>query len=215
MTDLETFHKTIDPSRPLLLLDADEVLLRFVERLEVHLTTLGYELRLTSFQLSGNIYARETATAAGPQEVKELIAGFFDACAHDVPLVPGVPEAVQALSGDYEIAVLSNIPAHCRAARAESLEAQGIRVPLLSNSGEKGPAVAAIAARHTAPIVFVDDLPPQHKSVARHAPTIHRVHFVADPRLAAMIGKAEHAHVRIDDWPSLTGHLQQLLEQAP
>jgi hypothetical protein len=211
MTDLESFHHTIDPSRPLLLLDADEVLLRFVERLETHLSTVGYELRLTSFQLSGNIYSRENSTVARPDEVKQLIAGFFDSCTHDVPLVPGVPEALQTLATDYEIAILSNIPARCRAARAESLRAQGVEVPVVSNAGEKGPAVAAIAARHAAPIVFVDDLPPQHTSVARHAPDIHRVHFVADPRLAAMIDKAEHAHVRIDDWPSLTAHLQDLL----
>lgn len=210
MDELIKFHEKLDPKRPLLLLDADEVLLRFVERLETHLETVGYELRLTSFQLSGNIYSRETAAAAAPVEVKSLIAGFFDACAHDVPLVPGAADAVATLAQDYEVAVLSNIPAHCSDARATSLAAQGLDIPLLSNRGEKGPAVAEIASRHLAPVIFVDDLPPQHRSVARHAPDSHRVHFVADPRLAAMIGKADDAHVRIDDWPTLTNHLHAL-----
>ena len=214
ISDLRLFHDIIDPSRPLLLLDADEVLLRFVERLESHLTDIGYELRLRDFRLGGNIYAKDAPAAASMEEVKQLIAGFFDTCAHDVPLVSGAADALATLRTDYEIAILSNIPAHCSAARADSLRRQGIDVPLVSNAGGKGPTAAAIAARHTAPIIFVDDLPPQHKSVAQHAPDIHRVHFVADPRLAALIGKAEHAHIRIDDWPTLTAHLKQLLVPA-
>ncbi|WP_262691250.1 hypothetical protein [Kordiimonas aestuarii] len=208
MTSIERFIAEISPKRPILLLDADEVLLRFVERLEVHLLTCGYEIRLNSFQLSGNIYRQETGIPAEPLTVKELIAGFFDACSHDVPLVPGVTEALSSLSAPYDIAILSNIPDRCRARREASLRSQGINFPVLSNQGGKGPIVARVAAHHDAPIVFVDDLPPQHKSVAQYAPDIHRVHFVADPRLASMIDKAEHAHVRIDDWPTLTHHLR-------
>ena len=214
MVGLDEFVSSLPRGKPLLLLDADEVLLRFVERLEVHLRTVGYELRLRSFQLGGNIFSAETSLAAKPEEVKGLIAGFFDACAHDVPLVPGVKEALATLRDDYAIAVLSNIPDRCREARVQNLRDHGLDLPVLANRGEKGPAAAHIAARHEAPIVFVDDLPPQHKSVATHAPDVHRVHFVADPRLAAMIGKTEHAHARIDDWPSLTRYLQQLLAKV-
>ena len=214
MTEIDDFLVNIDPRRPLLLLDADEVLLRFVEHLESHLPTVGFELRLESFQLSGNIYSVETAKAAEPHEVKELISGFFEHRAHDVPLVPGVREALDMLAPDYEMAVLSNVPAARRDARLQNLRAHGINLPVLANRGEKGPAAASIAARHRAPIIFVDDLPPQHKSVAHHAPDVHRVHFVADPRLAALIGPSKYAHARIDTWPELTHYLQRLLTEA-
>lgn len=212
--ELKEFTSSLQKGRPLLLLDADEVLLRFVEHLEGHLPTVGYELRLTSFQLGGNIFSTRDAVAAKPEDVKALIAGFFESCAHDVPLVQGASEALATLSADYEIAVLSNIPDHCREARVQNLRDHGINFPVLANRGEKGPAAAYIAEHHNAPIVFVDDLPPQHKSVARHAPDIHRIHFVADPRLAAMIDKTEHAHARIDDWSTLTTYLQQRLLEA-
>ncbi|WP_417452038.1 hypothetical protein [Kordiimonas sp.] len=207
MLDVQELVTGFKPDKPLLLVDADEVLLRFVERLEAHLSSCGYELRLTSFQLAGNIFELGTGVAVDPGEVKRLIASFFDTCSHDVPLVPGAADALKILSHTYNIAVLSNIPGHCRERREQSLIAQGVNLPVLSNSGEKGPVAAQIASLHGAPVVFIDDLPPQHKSVARHAPDIHRVHFVADPRLAAMIEKAEHAHVRLNDWAALTEYL--------
>jgi hypothetical protein len=36
--------------------------------------------------------------------------------------------------------------------------------------------------------------------VAEHAPDVHRIHFVADPRLAKLIGPASGASKRIDVW---------------
>lgn len=84
--ELKEFTSSLPKGRPLLLLDADEVLLRFVEHLEGHLPTVGYELRLTSFQLGGNIFSTRDAVAAKPEDVKALIAGFFESCAHDVRL---------------------------------------------------------------------------------------------------------------------------------
>ena len=63
----------------------------------------------------------------------------------------------------------------------------------------------AIIERYGAgPTVFVDDLPVHHASVAKHAPEVHRLHMVAEPRLAPAVPTAEHAHARIDDWPTAT-----------
>lgn len=208
----EDFSAQIDPSRPLLLLDADEVLLRFVEHLEAYLPTRGFELRLTSFQLGGNIFDLSTDQRVEGPVVKELLAGFFDDCTHDVPLVDGAREALENLKAHYDIAVLSNVPERCRDARMTNLRSHGLDIPVIANRGEKGPAAARLASATRKTVAFVDDLPPQHASVAAHAPAVHRVHFIADPRLAPMLEKAEHAHVRIDDWPTLERHLITLLE---
>ncbi|WP_417462050.1 hypothetical protein [Kordiimonas sp.] len=210
--DAATFSAQINPSRPLLLLDADEVLLRFVEHLEAYLPSRGHELRLTSFQLGGNIFDLSTEKRAEGAVVKALIAGFFDDCTHDVPLVDGAREALDSLKAHYDIAVLSNVPDRCRDARATNLRGHGLDVPVIANRGEKGPVAAMLASATRKTVVFVDDLPPQHASVAEHAPDVHRVHFIADPRLGPMLEKAEHAHVRIDDWPTLERHLITLLE---
>lgn len=214
MTSLEHIASSLNPGRPLLIVDADEVLLRFVEHLETFFLTQGFELRLTSFRLAGNIYEQKSDIAASEQKVTELIGSFFDSCVDTVPAVKGAASALENLSGQYEIVVLSNVPHQFRARREAALWDMGFKYPVLSNVGEKGPAVRAltkITSHHTA---FVDDLPPQLASVANHAPTTHLVHFVADPRLAAMITKAPDAHVRIDDWSQLQAHLEQLEQQV-
>ena len=54
-------------------------------------------------------------------------------------------------------------------------------------------------------------LPVHHASVAKHAPEVHRLHMIAEPRLAPAIPPAEHAHARIDDWPTATEWLLERL----
>ncbi|TNE63291.1 MAG: hypothetical protein EP335_09725 [Alphaproteobacteria bacterium] len=210
--EIEAVLAKIEPGRPLLILDADEVLLRFVERLEQHLNDNGFDLRLTSFRLSGNIFHRESGDRADLETCRGLIASFFDTCAHDVPAVEGAAETLAALSDRFQIVVLTNVPERSRMRRIESLRAQGIDYPLIANAGEKGPMARRLMDRAGAISVFVDDLPPQLLSVAEHAPDMHLVHFVADPRLGPLIEPAEAAHVRIDDWPRLGRHLTALLD---
>lgn len=210
MTSVSDLVSTIKADQPLLVVDADEVLLRFVEHLETYFLDNGFELRLTSFQLTGNIYDQSTGVAASPAVVKDLIGGFFDERVDSVPAVPGAADALKQLSDRYQIAVLTNVPHHCRARREAALHDMGFEYPVLSNAGEKGPAMQTLEQATKGHTVFVDDLPPQLASVAKHAPDVHLVHFVADPRLAALIDKANHAHVRIDAWPELQSHLQTL-----
>lgn len=210
MTTVAEIVSSINIDRPLLVVDADEVLLRFVEHLETYFLDNGFELRLTSFQLTGNIYDQSTGVAASPTVVKDLIGRFFDERVDSVPAVPGAAEALKALSYRYQIAVLTNVPHHCRARREAALHDLGFEYPVLSNAGEKGPAMQQLQRATNGHTVFVDDLPPQLASVAKHAPDVHLVHFVADPRLAALIDKADHADVRIDDWHALQSHLQGL-----
>lgn len=210
MTSLEKVSAALNPKKPLLIVDADEVLLRFVEHLEAFFPGEGYELRLTSFRLSGNIFHLGTNEVASPETVTDLIRLFFTKCVDTVPPVEGAAEALRSLSGHYEIVVLTNVPHQFRQRREAALNDLGFTYPVLSNAGEKGPAVKQLQAITEIHSVFVDDLPPQLASVATHAPDTHLVHFVADPRLAVLIEKAPEAHVRIDQWPLLQQHLSNL-----
>lgn len=211
MASIDYLLETFVPHQPILLVDADEVLLRFMEHLEFHANNEGYELRLDSFQISGNLYDRSSGNAASPATVKELIGSFFDQHVDTVPAVDGAASALESLSEDYQIAVLTNVPSRCRERRASSLERLGFCYPVVSNSGEKGPAVRKMTDFCQNQVVFVDDLPPQLNSVAKHAPSTHLVHFVADPRLGKMIEKAPAAHVRIDEWDQLAPYLRSLI----
>lgn len=212
MTSIETVIDKFETGKPTLLVDADEVLLRFVEHLEMHCARQGYDIHLDSFRLSGNIIHRETQVPAESTTVRELISSFFDEHVDTIPAVDGAANALQALSNQYQIAVLTNVPERCRDRRENSLRALGFPYPVLSNSGEKGPAVKAIQAGLSAPITFIDDLPPQLKSVSSHAPETYLIHFIADPRLAKLIPKADAANVRIDAWPDVSAHLQTKLQ---
>ena len=59
--------------RPLIISDADEVLLQFVRALEDFLDAEGLHLALTSFALTGNIRRRATDEALPGPEVRELL----------------------------------------------------------------------------------------------------------------------------------------------
>ena len=73
-----------------------------------------------------------------------------------------------------------------------------------ATSGGKGAPAQELVERTARSAVFVDDLPVHHASVAKHAPEVWRLHMVAEPRLAPAVPAAEHAHARIDDWPTAT-----------
>ena len=85
---------------------------------------------------------------------------------------------------------------------------------LVANAGGKGPAVTALAAGREAPVVFVDDIPHHHTSVAEHSAEAHRIHFVADERLRGLIGPADEAHARIDEWPEAADYIAAHFEAA-
>ena len=198
---------TYDPAAPLLLLDADEVLLQFVAQLEEYAKEQGLEVRLETFGLTGNIFDRASGKALGAPEVTDLIDDFFKACAASMKAVPYAAESLRTLSPHYQMCVVTNVPDFCRDQRAENLQNLGMPYPVLANRGGKGELIADICKTHTGLVTFVDDLPPQHASVAKHAPDTYRVHLVADPRLAQLIPKAKDAHIRMDCWQDLTAHL--------
>lgn len=197
----------LDRERPLVLSDADEVLLQFALPLENFLEEQGLYLDLTSFRLVGNIKMKDTHEAVDQQVVSALLGELFASRAGSFPAVPGAAEALAQLARWVQIVVVSNVPQGSRQARADSLKSHGMPYPLIANEGEKGPAVREIIARHKAPVIFIDDLPQNIASVATHAAHVHRIHFVADPRLRPLLDQAEHAHARIDEWPAALNHI--------
>lgn len=195
LSQLETLE--IDPARPLIISDADEVLLKFMARLEYYLETQGLWIDLNNFAISGNIKSRETNE---PVDVPNMIDDFFASQTRHIEAAPGASEAINSLSEIAQVIVLTNLPASEKQSRIENLAGHGISFPLVIGTGLKGPAVAWLADQIHAPVFFLDDIPHNIDSVAKHAPDVHRIHFVADPRLAKLIGPASGASKRIDVW---------------
>jgi hypothetical protein len=199
------------PDRPLLICDADEVLLQFVAGLERFLLRRDRRLVLKTFAIHGNVVDAVSGETVTHDEVTALLAEFFRSDTGLLDPVPGASEALQALSASVQIVVLTNLPETSRETRRAHLASHGMDYPVICGSGPKGPIVRELAGPVKAPVVFVDDLPPHLSSVAQEAPHVHRLHFVADRRLARMIEPARDAHRRIDEWPQALLWIQTVL----
>ncbi|MBB5713363.1 hypothetical protein FHS94_000182 [Sphingomonas aerophila] len=191
-------------SRPLLITDCDEVLLHMVR----HFGTWLDEAKKLDFHIEHGpweerIRRRDQGAPLTQAEMWSLLGEFFPAEMDRQTIVPGAAPALEALSEVADIVVLTNLTDQCQQPRIEQLARFGIRHRVECNQGGKGRPVADLVAEHGNPVtVFVDDLAVHHESVAKHAPGVHRLHMVAEPRLAPSVPPAGHAHVRIDDWPT-------------
>lgn len=193
----------LEEGRPLILCDADEVLFKFLEGLEHYLESEGYWLDMTSFRLSGNVKKQGTDEAIDGMQVKQLLDSFFQHRTEHLDPVEGAAEALASLSEQAQIVILSNLPLAQRRDREKALAEHGMAYPLVANQGIKGPPAKALAEAAKAPVTFLDDLPPNLQSVRETVPHATLIHFIADPRLAQLIGKAEASDHRLDTWPEV------------
>lgn len=204
-------------SRPLLISDCDEVLLHMLTHFadwldEAH--ALVFNLDAKSFRDA----VRDKATGAPLAEdrIWPLLDSFFDSEMHRQNVVSGAVEALAAIGQVADIVILTNIGDDYQAGRVRQLEAFDIRHRVLCNRGGKGPPVAELVeAMRPSVTVFVDDLGIHHESVASHAPEVWRLHMIAEPRIAAHMPAAAHAHARIDEWSEAQGWILDRFVQGP
>lgn len=193
----------IDPTRPLLIVDVDEVLAMFVAGFERFIAGHGLEMRIDRFALFENIYRHGATEHLDVAEGRALFEAFFQLDPHQIDPAPGAAEALAALSSDASIIVLTNAPAASREARRRWLDGHGFPYPLMIGRGVKGPSAARLAKATTATTAFIDDLLPNLESVAAEAPSVRRFQMVADLRLQPLAPCAPERHERIDDWSRL------------
>jgi hypothetical protein len=190
----------IVPGRPLVAVDADEVLVYLAEHLARYLPTIGFQMRLTQYQLEGSIFPTGSEFPVAFDDCLRLIDRFFDdETLNQLPL-PGAAEALARLSVQAQVVVLTNVPRHARELRRRNLAALGMDYPMVENSGGKGRALLWMANHAAAPAVFIDDSPKQHESAARRAPEVTRIHFVGASHLRQILPDSPSAHHRVEDW---------------
>lgn len=196
-------------TRPLLICDCDEVLLHMVR----HFGTWLRERHDIHFAHESGSFTAMTYPDGRPVEHERIwgmLDQFFPAEMERQTAVPGAIEALAALSNVADIVILTNLGDHCRDHRITQLAAHGINHRVETNQGGKGGPVARLVAEYGNPVtVFVDDLGVHHESVAKHAPTVHRLHLVAEPAMAPQVPPAPFAHARIDDWETAHAWISQ------
>lgn len=190
----------IVPGRPLLAVDADEVLVYLAEHLARYLPTIGFRMRLTQYQLEGSIFPADCEIPVPFDHCLRLIDRFFDDETLNQQALPGAVEALARLSVQAQVVVLTNVPRHARDLRRRNLAALGMDYPMVENAGGKGKALCWMVAHAGAPVAFVDDSLKQHESAARRAPEVIRVHFVGAGHLRRILPESPAAHHRVEGW---------------
>lgn len=202
----------IDPSRPLIVTDADEVLFNFMVGLEEFLSSQKLFFDWSSFALTGNIRRVSDRKPIKQEEVGVLLSDFFKHCCEGLPAVDGAAEGLASLSRHAQIVVLSNVPPKYADNRRAGLKDKGMDYPLIANIGSKGQVVRYLTHNLQAPSYFIDDIPNNHSSVNLHASHVHRLHYIADERLSSLLGPAEHSHTRLYNWPEIEAHIIRHIE---
>ncbi len=190
----------VDPERPLLLVDVDEVLGLFMQGFGRFLEGRGLEFRIDRFALFQNIYRPGEAEHLPIDQGRTHFDDFFRLGCGDMEPAPGGIEALRSLSRRANVVILTNAPGPARMARARWLGRHGMDYPMVLNTGPKGPLAAGMTRQVQGRAAFIDDLIPNLDSVEASAPEVTRFQMVADPRLRPLAPSAPERHRRIDDW---------------
>ena len=189
----------VAPGRPLIAVDADEVLVHFAEHFADHCRGRGLIFDLSEYRLDTAL-RHPDGTPLTRDEINPLIWGFIEGETRNQRPIDGAAEALEALSDVAQVVVLTNAPAKVRDDRVANLRNLGMPYPVVMNEGGKGRALTWLSARAAAPAAFIDDSVAQHGSAAKHAPQVMRFHMVVPDILKPIIGVAEGAAARVDNW---------------
>lgn len=199
----------IDSSRPLIVTDADEVILHFSAILSDYLDSRDMYVEFSSYALEGSIKYKATDRPVESKHFKALLDGFFHDYVEKQPLVAGAAHHLDRLSRDCDIVILTNIPHDFADRRRKSLQKQGIRYPLISSSGPKGPVLKEIRALTRGKMIFIDDIAHHHTSAAGNVADIYRIQYIASAQLSDLAETAPDCHVRVRDW----NHIEQVVRR--
>ncbi len=197
----------IDPTLPLMIFDADEVLVHFAEPFSNYLKKHNHRLHLTGYRLDNAIKKAETDDVADPETAKDLVWGFINEETKNQPAAKGAPEALKKLQEYAQIIILSNVPHSVHDDRVLNLKSIGMDYPLISNEGMKGPAVKEILKDHKAGSFFIDDNPYQVESVYKDNQDTVCVHFSVCDLVKPYMPKAVGASIEPTSWDDLVSKL--------
>lgn len=198
---------SLDRARPVIISDADEVILHFSDILSEYLLGRGMCVNFQSYALEGNIKYTDTDTPVDSHLFGEIIEDYFENYVEKQPLVNGAAQHLENLSAFCDIVILTNIPHNFADRRRKQLMNAGLNYPMISNSGPKGPVMKAIRRKTSEKLIFIDDIAQHHKSVARFVPDTLRIQYIANDHLNSIEEKSEHCHHRCRDWP----HIEQVI----
>lgn len=197
--------------RPLLILDVDDVILDFIKPFPKYLQAKGFELRLDSYRLNGNIFHLDTGSAAEAAHVKSLIDEFFHGQADWQTVTDGAADAMAQIAKSAEIVLLTAMPHRFRDARRRHLDTLGLPYPLLTTEMAKGPAVARLRGPKPRAVAFVDDQPRNLVSAHESVPDAALFHLMADNSLRDLMPPPPDFAIVVHDWTEALPKIERAL----
>ncbi|WP_434052285.1 MAG: hypothetical protein RDA78_23985 [Roseibium sp.] len=196
----------------LIICDVDEVILHLIRHLEDYLNARDLVFLQYEYRLTGNIGRAADRGVLSSAEVRNHLLAFFDEISHAQDLVDGADRALGTLSEHWDIVLLTNLPgSHNKPAREKLLDSLGVPFPVVTNSGPKGGAVAALAANRSGPVVFIDDSPTNHSSVQASLPSSVQIQFIADQRFLGATEPEAHIDLLTGDWQETAAFIRSIL----
>jgi len=199
-------------TRPLLICDVDEVVLHLVDPFAKLLDEMGFVLRTHSFQLTGNIFNKETGDEATQEDVWRGLDQLFKEQNHRQNIVDGALEGLNGLSRNMDILFLTNMPHPYRELRIDHLKNLGLNFPLVTNTKSKVPAIKLIESNRGGPIGFIDDTPTNLEQVRDGTKAIEIFHFMANDDFRNLVPPIEQARVSTGDWSVAVKSIQTVLQ---
>ena len=206
-TKKQISNLNIDPNLPLMIFDADEVLVHFAEPFATYIKKHNHRLHLTGYRLDNAIKKADTDEVADPDTAKDLVWGFINEETKSQPAAKGAPQALKKLQAFAQIIILSNVPHSVHDDRVANLKSLNMDYPLISNEGMKGPAVKEILRNHKAQSFFIDDNPYQVESVYNDNQQTVCVHFSVCDLVKPYMPKAVGASIEPTSWEDLVTQL--------
>ena len=210
-TNTQIANLRVNRNRPLLVVDADEVIVLFAAHFSKYLNKHGWELNLKGYRLDDAICRIEDGQIANNKTYVELINDFIKEETRFQPEAPGASNALELLSQQWEIIILTNVPTSARQDRIRNLTKLGMNFPVVSNSGLKGEALAKIIRLSDQKSVFIDDNPFQIESASQFVPNTLRFHFTACDIVSKTLPFCSSATHRPKTWSEILAILSTTL----
>lgn len=186
--------------RPLIALDVDEVVLEFLRPLTFFLEAQGFELRVKSFRLHGNVFDRRSGEVLEDTSVSAMMEEFFLVQDEWQTAADGAADALAPLADRAEIVMLTAMPHRHRARRRALLDRLGFPYPLVTTERAKGPAIRQLRGGHSRPVAFVDDLANNLVSVRTSVADAHLFHLMAHTGFRALMPPLPDGIETVKDW---------------
>jgi hypothetical protein len=216
ITQAQLSGLTIRADRPLVICDVDEVVVHFTRDFEDYLKHQDLWLDASDLQrLNGSIKRADTLEAVDEKNSYKLVADFFAKRTKTMQAIDGAVEGLLALAREADVVMLTNLPHEAGEDRRHNLARLGLPFPVVTNSGLKGHAIRHLVRDLQAPAVFIDDSSSFIASAYEHAPHVHLVHFLQDPRFAKHTAHLDFVSLRTNSWDVVLPHIFSIFADHP